>query len=333
MFVVRRAACDCSPTNDEVVAMLAINKILFPTDLSTCAERAFQHAAFLADWHDAELLILNVAGRHMHDYREMRDGFPYPEADLAAMLADDRQDERHLPELGALRIRQEQVEKASAAAAIRDYGEAHDVDLVVMGTHGRRGASRLLIGSVAEEVVRTANRPVFTVRADGAVAPGQAVRRILVPLDFSDLSEQALLHAKELALTYGARLDLLHVVEEITLPNAYGMEPVNILVPEVVENSERYLADMAKRVLGHEHVVAHVVPGYAVSTILDFAGRNAIDLMVIATHGRTGLERLMMGSVAERVVRRAPCPVFTVKSFGKTLVSAGGDEAEPSSVV
>ena len=313
--------------------MLAINKILFPTDLSACAESAFQHAAFLAEWHDAELLILNVAGRHMYDYRAMREDFPFSDDALASMLTAAQDGEQHLPELASLKIRQEQLEKASASMSILEYADANDADLIVMGTHGRSGTDRLLMGSVAEEVVRKAKCPVLTIRADGSVAPGQAVRRILVPLDFSELSEQALLHAKELALTYGARLDLLHVVEEVTLPNAYGVEPVNIVVPEVVENSERYLADLAERVLGHEHIVAHVITGYAVSTILDFAGRNEIDLMVIATHGRTGLERWMMGSVAERVVRRAPCPVFTVKSFGKSLVAAEDAQEESSTVV
>jgi nucleotide-binding universal stress UspA family protein len=203
---------------------------------------------------------------------------------------------------------------------IEEYTADHDIDLVVMGTHGRRGANRLLIGSVAEEVVRSASCPVLTIRADEKVAPGEAVRRILVPVDFSDVSNRAIQHAKELAMTYGARLDLLHVVEEIALPAAYGMEPVNLVIPEVVENSERALADMAREEIGYEHIVVHALTGYAVSTILDFADENDIDLMVIATHGRTGIDRVLMGSVAEKVVRRAPCPVFTVKSFGKSLV-------------
>ncbi len=309
--------------------MLAINKILFPTDLSDCAHRAFQHAVFLANWHDAELVILNVAGRHMYDYSALKEHFPYRDEDLASMLEASSERQQPAPSLSELAIRQIQLEKASASVSILDVAEEEEADAIVMGTHGRSGANRLLMGSVAEEVVRGAPCPVLTIRDDGTVAPGQAVRRILVPLDFSELSEEALRYARELALTYGARLDLLHVVEDISLPSAYGAGPVDIVVPEVVENSERYLADLADRVLGHEHVVAHVIPGYAVSTILDFTDRNDIDLMVIATHGRSGVERLMMGSVAERVIRRAQCPVFTVKSLGKSLVSAS--EAEEAS--
>ncbi len=303
--------------------MLNIKNILFPTDLSECAERAFQHAAFLAHWHDANLHVLNVVGRHMYDYANMREHFPMSDATLSDLLAvENGKSESGMPTLDALSIQQTQLEKASASEAILSFVDQQDIDLVVMGTHGRRGANRLLIGSVAEEVVRSASCPVLTIRADEKVAPGDAIRRILVPVDFSDVSHRAIQHAKELAMTYGARLDLLHVVEEIALPAAYGMEPVNLVIPEVVENSERALADMAREEIGYEHIVVHALTGYAVSTILDFADENEIDLMVIATHGRTGIDRVLMGSVAEKVVRRAPCPVFTVKSFGKSLVPA-----------
>ena len=301
--------------------MLNIKNILFPTDLSECAERAFQHAAFLANWHDANLHVLNVVGRHMYDYASMRENFPVSDAELADMLKTEGDGQQGtMPAPDALKINQMQLERASASEAILQFVDEKDIDLVVMGTHGRRGANRLLIGSVAEEVVRSASCPVLTIRADEKVAPGEAVRRILVPVDFSDVSHRAIQHAKELAMTYGARLDLLHVVEEIALPAAYGMEPVNLVIPEVVENSERALADMAREEIGYEHIVVHALTGYAVSTILDFADENDIDLMVIATHGRTGIDRVLMGSVAEKVVRRAPCPVFTVKSFGKSLV-------------
>lgn len=308
--------------------MLNIKNILLPTDLSECAERAFQHAVYLAHWHDANLHLLNIVGRHMYDYADMRESFPFDEEDLRRMMNVTGEDaERKTPSLDALKLDQVQIEKASASVGILEYVDEHDIDLVVMGTHGRRGANRLLIGSVAEEVVRNANCPVLTVRAEEKVAPGEAVRRILVPLDFSDLSHRALKHAKELAMTYGARLDLLHVVEEVALPAAYGMEPVNLVIPEVVESSERALAEMAREEIGYEHVVVHALTGYAVSTILDFAAENDMDLMVIATHGRTGLDRILLGSVAEKVVRRAPCPVFTVKSFGKSLVPADEEAA------
>ncbi len=302
--------------------MLTIDQILVPTDLSDCAEEAFRHAAFLADWHDAELHVLNIVARHMHAYDTMLERFPFDDDALEALLQPDDGTERHLPALNELTIEQDQVEHASPAVAIRDYADEHDSDLVVMGTHGRRGANRLLMGSVAEDVVRTATCPTLTIRAEASVPPGQAVRRILVPMDFSASSRLALDHAKELAMTYGAEIHLLHVVEEIAMPAAYGMEPISFAVPDIIQSSEKALADIAEQDIGYEHVQVQSVAGYPAITILDYIDENDVDLVTIATHGRTGLDRLLLGSVAEKVVRRASCPVFTVKTYGKALVAS-----------
>ncbi len=302
--------------------MLTIQRILVPTDLSAGAEEALRHAAFLADWYDAELHLLNVVGRHMHRYEEMRARFPYDGEALDRVLQPEGGVERHLPVHDELAIVQEQVEHASPPTVIAEYAEANDVDLIVMGTRGRRGVDRLLMGSVAEEVVRTTACPVLTVLDGLEVAPGQAFRRILVPVDFSEPSRLAIDHATELAGTYGAEVDLLHVVEEVSLPTAYGVEPIGFAVPEIVDNSEKALARMAEEEIGYEHVAVEVRPGYPSTTILDYVDERNVDLVVIATHGRTGLDRLLMGSVAEKVVRRASCPVFTVKHRGRSLVAS-----------
>lgn len=298
--------------------MLSIRRILWPTDLSTGAGRAFPYAAALASWHDAELHVLNV--REDGGSSEGEAGsFPVSEQALHELLTTNGDPPEHV-DLASLPIVQEQRDGTSPPDAIVSYAEDHDIDLVVVGTHGRRGLQRLLIGSVAEEVLRTAPCPVLTVRGEEEVAPAWAVRNILVPLDFSDASVDALRHAKELALTYGAQITLLHAVEEVVYPSAYGIEPANLPGPQVIDRVEKNLANLARTEIGYEHVVVQAKVGYAPSTILDHAEANEVDLVVIATHGRTGLERMLLGSVAERVVRRAPAPVFVVKSFGKSLL-------------
>lgn len=298
--------------------MLSIRRILWPTDLSTGAGRAFPYAAALASWHDAELHVLNV--REDGGSSEGEAGsFPVSEQALHELLTTNGDPPEHV-DLASLPIVQEQRDGTSPPDAIVSYAEDHDIDLVVVGTHGRRGLQRLLIGSVAEEVLRTAPCPVLTVRGEEEVAPAWAVRNILVPLDFSDASVDALRHAKELALTYGAQITLLHAVEEVVYPSAYGIEPANLPGPQVIDRVEKNLANLARSEIGYEHVVVQAKVGYAPSTILDHAEANEVDLVVIATHGRTGLERMLLGSVAERVVRRAPAPVFVVKSFGKSLL-------------
>lgn len=177
---------------------------------------------------------------------------------------------------------------------------------------------------MAEEVLRTAPCPVLTVRGEEQVTPAWAVRNILVPIDFSDASMGALRHAKELALTYGAQITLLHAIEEVAYPSAYGVEPVNLPGPKVVERVETNLAAMARDEIGYEHVTVKAEVGYAPSAILDYAEESEVDFITIATHGRTGLERMLLGSVTERVIRRSPAPVFVVKSFGKSLVPTDG---------
>lgn len=304
--------------------MLSIERILWPTDFSTEAAHAFPYAAALASWHEAEIHVLNVADEVSENGLGMAKEFPVSEGTLANLLDVGGQPPRPI-NLEALSFVQERLEGEAPADGIIGYAEEQDVDLVVVGTRGRRGLQRLLIGSVSEEVIRDAPCPVLTVRGSEHVAPAWAVRNILVPIDFSEASEGALRHAKELALTYGAQLTLLHAVEEVVYPSAYGLEPIDLPGPEVVERVENSLAQLVHREIGYEHVVIDATVGYAPSVILDRAERDDVDLIVIATHGRTGLERVLLGSVTERVVRQAAAPVFTVKSFGKSLVPA--DEA------
>ena len=295
--------------------MLSIDRILWPTDLSEGAARAFPHAAALAEWHEAELHILHVAD----EGSEGTEGFPLSEGTLGNYLPGG---EDAAPPLTpqSMSIRQEQRPGAAPAETIVAYAEDEAIDLVVMGTHGKRGLRRLLIGSVTEEVARTAPCPVFTVRAADGHMPARKVRTILAPVDFSDASTLAVRHAKELALTYGSQVTLLHAVEEAVYPSAYGVEAAPLPNPNIVDRVEKSLANMARDEIGYEHVTVEAKIGYAPSVILDHAETADVDLIVIASHGRTGLERMLLGSVAERVVRRAPCPVFIVKPFGKSLV-------------
>lgn len=304
--------------------MLSINHVLFPTDFSDGAKRAFPQAAFLADWHDATLHILNVTGRHRHDYRDAKDHFPVPLHTLSEWLGRSSQDAPGSsagPDLDALPILQKQLESATPADTILTYADDHDVDLVVMGTHGRRGVDRMLFGSVTEEVVRKSNCPALTVRADAGVAPGQAVRRILVPIDFSDASGVAIDHAREIAFTYGAEIDLLHVVDEPTYPAAYGDDMTPFPTQDVLDRVEDQLATMARNDIGYEHVQVAARTGAPAGAILDYIDEKDIDFVVIASHGRTGLDRMLLGSVTERVLRRSPTPVFVAKPAQKSLVT------------
>ena len=301
--------------------MLRLRKILFPTDFSACAESAFSHAAHLAAGFGAELHVLNVAVPYEADPNNPMAHYPLHKEDLLTWT-DANMGEGQT----GLHVVHAQMRVVSPAMGILSYADEHDIDLIVMGTHGRRGLDRLFIGSVAEEVVRLATCPVFTVRARPrpAATPVETVHRILVPIDYSDSSELSITYARELAATYHARIDLLHVIQEAVLPTTYGVEPVAVAVPEVVERAREALADLAAHVPGAPVPAGvHVLIGNPARDIVTFAGEIGADLVVIATHGLTGIRRLLIGSVTEKVVRMSPCPVFTVKSYGKSLLPAG----------
>lgn len=302
--------------------MLSIDHILWPTDLSQGAEWALPHAAALADWHDAALHVLHVRD----DASPTQADFPLSRRALRQGVEATGPPAESFS-LDGIDLRQNEMEVEAPSEGIASYVDRHEVDLVVMGTHGRRGLQRLLIGSVTEEVLRTVPCPVLTVRGGEDQPSAWNVRNVLAPVDFSDASLQALRHAKELALTYGAQINLLHAVEEVMYPSAYGLEMADVPGPEVIDRVEKNLADLARDEIGYEHVVVDSTVGYAPSCILDYTEANDVDLIVIATHGRSGLERLLLGSVTERVVRQASVPVFVVKSFGKSLVP---DQAAPT---
>lgn len=157
------------------------------------------------------------------------------------------------------------------------------------------------------------------------------VRRIVAPVDFSDHSRRALDHAIELGRQFGAEVELLHVLEDPSLPSFYaiGAQALYGKQPDLEtaarEALEKEVADRREEV----PVQTYLVHDDAARGIVDFAEEREADLIVIASHGLTGLQHLVMGSVAERVVRRSQCPVLVVKAFGRSLIDGKGP-VEPS---
>jgi len=304
--------------------MLSIQRVLFPTDFSAGATRAFPQAVSVAAGHDAELHIVNVP----ESIRESVASLPVaPNVLTEWCRAEGNED---APDLEALSIVQRRLEPGSPPERLVAYAKGHDVDLVVMGTHGRRGLRRMMLGSVTEEVLRTAPCPVLTVRAGEENEAHTDVRRILAPVDVSDASETAVEHARELTRIHDAELHLLHVVEEVNYTSAYGVESPLIAHDEIVTKVKKTLGEMARESVGEESVQVSAVVGYAPWSILDYVEENDIDLIVIATHGRSGLDRVLLGSVAERVLRRSSVPVFLVKPDQASLAPSRSTETSRS---
>ena len=318
--------------------MLHINNILLPTDFSRGAEQALNEALFLARRHEATLHVLHVVTAParlpmamdlvLSSYKEEAFG------DLEAQAASSLEELLQAYDSTEVQIETTIRRGEAAGPVVLSYAETLDADLIALGTRGRREAKRLFMGSVAEEIIREAACPVLAVRErKGAFPDRPVVERILVPVDFSEHSQRALTYGKELAASYGADLGLLHVVERPSLPGAYGLEvePAQIQASDVDDKIREALVDTSSEAPGPDvHVTCHVQEGHTPNVITSVAKTRESDLIVLASHGRTGLKRFVMGSVAESVLRKAPCPAFIVKSYGKSLLSEHGSEAPVS---
>jgi nucleotide-binding universal stress UspA family protein len=201
----------------------------------------------------------------------------------------------------------------NAADVILEYLEHHSYDLVIMGTHGRTGLKHLLLGSVAEKVVRLSPIPVMTIHRS---LQKFQISKILTPIDFSIYSKNAADDAIAFASHLGSSIEFIHVIEYDIHPSFYtaGIESIfqidKGLKNRVVINLKEFLSDQLEPDLQAEYVVRE---GKAHKEIVDYAKDSKSDLIVIATHGLTGLDYILLGSTAEKVVRSAGCPVLTVK--------------------
>ncbi len=193
-------------------------------------------------------------------------------------------------------------------------------DLIVLGTHGRRGATRLFLGSVAEEVVRHAACPVLTSREAADPQPPAAPQRVLLPVDFSAPSRRIAALAAELAGRWGATLQLLHVLELPPLPSFYGLLPDATALERLRQDAAEELATLAATTIGGDgvHWEGAVSRGRAAEEIVRFAAEHGGELIVMPTQGRGGFDRLLLGSTAERVLRMAACPVLTLNAASES---------------
>lgn len=292
---------------------MELKRILVPTDFSTYARAALEQALDLALRYDAEICLLHVSTLHGDDPNHPDAQFP----EIQAML--ERMEERAAESMAELKkelgergagLRTCCVRAVSAAPAITEFVRREEMDLVVMGTHGRRGLRRCLMGSVAEEVLRTVQVPVLTTRL---VERDAGWRRILVPYDFSDGADQALATAVDLARRHGAEIDLVHVVMPPVMPAGItGAGVVGSVGADLKKDLQELLharaSDAALR--SGVFVQPYVLEGAVDFSITELARLKATDLIVMGSHGLSGFWRFLLGSVTEKVVRSAPCPVW-----------------------
>jgi nucleotide-binding universal stress UspA family protein len=286
-----------------------LSTILVPLDGSPLAEHALPHAKRLAEAASARLVLTRVLPLPV---------FQSAENDLAST-----EEMRVYVSLQADRLRamgltvEATTPRGNPAEQILEQAGPGHADLIVMSTHGDSGLGRWLYGSVADEVLRRASVPVVVV-PPGLAAPWTADRapRILVPLDGSALAEAALGPAHEFAVRLGSEIVLLQV---IPFPpyELYG-DPLAYLPafdPDAqIAEAGRYLGEVAARLRGTvSQVRVRAEVGKPTTVIADVASAEQADLIAMATHGRGGLARLVLGSVATGTLRRANVPLILVR--------------------
>ncbi len=301
-------------------------RILVPTDFSVGADRALGYATALARLAQADVFL-----HHVIEFLPTMDPeFPINRNFLQYWRQEG---ERGLAERAAWQANGHPIKTSLSVGQPSDRliaaAQEAKVDLIVMGTHGRTGLDHVLLGSTAERVIAGGPCPVLAVRTaepHGAAqaGTGQAAkpisvdwplfRRLLVPMDFSDHSLAALEKAVAVASLCSASLTLLHALE----PVSYGLDFTLLDVERSKEAraaAESRLSRLATPLIaaGH-HVETAVRGGLPTDAILHEAGARRADLIVMGTHGRRGLAHVLVGSVAEHVLRRASCPVLAVKS-------------------
>lgn len=296
--------------------MLGTSSILFPTDFSEHADATFRVACSIARKTRARLCAVHAFADIGVDDPDLRERVRRQQEADARKAFDDL-----LAASGSHDLNVAAVLRAgrNPEEAILQETEDRGADLIVFGAYGRRGRRTYDIGRTAHAVLRRAMCSVLTVDARGLVSERRGseplFERVLIPTDFSDASRDALEHAAGICELFGATALLLHVVEEFVTPGIYGLnsDPIRDMSAKIEDRArremERITSTFEERGVQIEH---HLASGHAPAEIVEFAVSKAADLIVIASRG-SRIERFVIGTVADKVVRTAPCSVLTIK--------------------
>lgn len=286
--------------------------ILAATDFSETADKAARLARDLGRRFDAHIRMLHVVvildDTHLvEEHRRHLDELVESTGETRRTVMENDAEART-----GVDITSHLVRGLAPGESIVESASDLGCDLIVMGTHGRRGLSHLLLGSVAERVVRTSTVPVLTVRSDATINP-DGIRRILVPHDFSEASATALKYAGGWARALEAEITLLHVVEPVVYPEFYSVDVLpDDLMGRLTTRSEEALREVATELAGTVPTHTAVAVGRAADTITSYVDPDGFDLVIMATRGLSGLEHVLLGSVAESVLRRCRVPMLTI---------------------
>ena len=294
------------------------NKILVPLDGSTLSERALPLALTLGQLPGAEVILARVP---TEDAQTTADGHRPDQSRTDAQVYLDTLRLSHQQSGLTLRAR---LMNGHAASAIVDMAAAEGADLIVMSTHGYSGVTRWLLGSVTEKVLRTAPCPVLAVRTPNPI------RQIAITLDGSELSERALAPGLELACRLHADVTLLRCVPYAAINGSLDEVEHGLgrrLQQDLIDEAAAYLTARSERSASSGVAIkTEVRVGPAADNIYEFVEAYGTDLIVMATHGRTGVQRWVYGSVTEKVLHSVNTSLLVVRPVTTTRYSMRSSE-------
>lgn len=300
----------------QIVSPVGIQRILCPIDFSDTSRDALKHALAIAKWYESSITALHVI--HVPLLLEPPILFAEPGIETAS--------ERRQSSLEKLRDWLEPADRAGVkteaivdegppATRILDRARTLGTDLIVIGTHGLSGFERFVVGSVAEKVLRKAACPVMTVPPAVVSDAKVPYTRLLCPVDFSAPSIEALRFAVSLAQESDARLTILHVFDwpaddELLVEQFEAPEFKAVIEDRARERLEGLVTPDIRVWCKPETRVGY---GKPYRHILTTAETEGTDLIVMGVRGRNALDLALLGSTTNHVVRRAPCPVLTLR--------------------
>lgn len=291
---------------------MQVKSILCPLDFSDFSTPAYQYALSLADYYKARMVALHVV-----------ELWKYPFADYAAHEADYAKFSRALNEGGEVKLQrfvkdnpagriqlELAVHQGNAPNCILSFAQKQNMEVIVMGTHGRRGFDRLVLGSTTDRVMRKAACPVLVVSnsAHQALTTGpdgrHRLRQIVYCTDFSNNSERARGYAISLAAEYGAELTLLHVADTVSDP-----KKAEAIIAERTQELDKLVSDTERKNFNVRSVVKF---GKPYEEIVRHSADGQASLIIMTARGGDAVDRAVFGSTTYRVIQLGPCPVLAV---------------------
>jgi len=287
--------------------------ILAGTDLSSQAALAVGEALRLAKRHEARCTVLHAVPDMAALVTSLGGWTPDLDPAQAARAQAAKRLDDHVAAIAGPVDCARVLVTGKGSSALIDYACDHGCDLIVVGQTGVSGLERVLLGSTAERLLRSAPQAVLVVRAD----KHEGFHRIVVPTDFSACAEEALALAAEIAADEGAELHLLHVFDQTELARVVELHPTmpyTQMERELHKDAKDKLAKLHQRVAAAVSTcTSHIETGIPEDSIVEYAETRGCDLVVMGSVGRSGLNGLFIGNTAERVERRLPCSLLTVK--------------------